>query len=61
MPSRLPETLIFETGRPGRANNYFANGRATGELLATEHLRADLPLPDNSELDVVRHFTRLSQ
>ena len=24
-------------------------------------LRDDLPLPDNSELDVVRHFTRLSQ
>ena len=24
-------------------------------------MRDDLPLPDNTELDVVRHFTRLSQ
>ncbi|MFY9779060.1 MAG: aminomethyl-transferring glycine dehydrogenase subunit GcvPB [Candidatus Baltobacteraceae bacterium] len=61
MPSRRPETLIFETGRPGRANAYFANGPAPGELLPGEFLRAALPLPDNSELDVVRHFTRLSQ
>jgi glycine dehydrogenase subunit 2 len=61
VPSRAPETLIFETGRPGRANTYFANGRGPGELLPGEHVRAELPLPDNSELDVVRHFTRLSQ
>ena len=30
-------------------------------MLPAGHLRGDLPLPDNSELDVVRHFTRLSQ
>ena len=24
-------------------------------------MRDDLPLPDNSELDVIRHYTRLSQ
>ncbi len=29
--------------------------------LPREVLRSDLPLPDNTELDVVRHFTRLSQ
>jgi glycine dehydrogenase subunit 2 len=29
--------------------------------LPEDVLRADLPLPDNSELEVVRHFTRLSQ
>jgi len=52
---------IFETGRPGRANSYFPNGRALEEFLPTGAERDDLPLPENSELDVVRHFTRLAQ
>jgi glycine dehydrogenase subunit 2 len=55
------EKLIFEQGQPGRANSYFPNGRTAAEFLPAELLRAELPLPDNSELDVVRHFTRLSQ
>jgi glycine dehydrogenase subunit 2 len=53
--------LIFETGQPGRANHYVPEGPAPGEFLPASALRDDLPLPDNSELDVVRHFTRLSQ
>jgi glycine dehydrogenase subunit 2 len=53
--------LIFETGEPGRANRYFPNGRTLEEFLPASALRRDLPLPDNSELEVVRHFTRLSQ
>jgi glycine dehydrogenase subunit 2 len=53
--------LIFETGQPGRANRYLPAGPALETLLPADALRADLPLPDNSELDVVRHFTRLSQ
>jgi len=56
-----PEPLIFETGQPGRANTYFRSGAALDEFLPMTALRADLPLPDNSELDVVRHFTRLAQ
>jgi len=52
---------IFETGRPGRANAYFPSGRALEEFLPSGAARADLPLPENSELDVVRHFTRLAQ
>jgi len=55
------EKLIFEQGQPGRANSYFPNGRTAAEFLPADLLRAELPLPDNSELDVVRHFTRLSQ
>ena len=55
------EPLIFELGQPGRANTYFPNGRSLDEFLPTSSLRAELPLPDNSELEVVRHFTRLSQ
>jgi len=56
-----PEPLIFETGQPGRANTYFRDGAPLDEFLPKTALRAGLPLPDNSELDVVRHFTRLSQ
>ncbi len=56
-----PEPLIFELGKSGRANAYFPNGRALEEFLPASVLRSDLPLPDNSELEVVRHFTRLSQ
>ena len=55
------EPLIFELGHPGRANAYFPNGRAIEEFLPASALRPDLPLPDNSELEVVRHYTRLSQ
>ncbi|MDQ2858347.1 MAG: aminomethyl-transferring glycine dehydrogenase subunit GcvPB [Candidatus Eremiobacteraeota bacterium] len=55
------EELIFERGRPGRANTYFPAGAAADRFVPSAHLRTDLPLPDNSELDVVRHFTRLSQ
>ena len=55
------EPLIFELGHPGRANAYFPNGRAVEEFLPASALRAELPLPDNSELEVVRHYTRLSQ
>jgi glycine dehydrogenase subunit 2 len=55
------EPLIFELGHPGRANTYFPNARALEEFLPAQTLRADLPLPDNSELDVIRHYTRLSQ
>jgi len=53
--------LIFETGQDGRANRYLPAGPALETLLPREALRNELPLPDNSELDVVRHFTRLSQ
>src|SRR3984957_3310486 len=53
--------LIFETGEPGRANTYFPNGRSLEEVLPKSALRSELPLPDNSELEVVRHFTKLSQ
>ena len=55
------EPLIFELSKPGRA------GCTTPELdvpqadLPTEMLRDDLPLPEVSEVDVVRHYVRLSQ
>ena len=54
------EPPIFALGKPGRANTYFAAGASADTLLPASMLRDDLPLPDNSELDVVRHYTRLS-
>jgi glycine dehydrogenase subunit 2 len=53
--------LIFDGGQDGRANRYVPPAPPLAELLPPSLLRDDLPLPDNSELDVVRHFTRLSQ
>src|SRR5271154_2319921 len=62
MPSPVFETrLIFDGGQDGRANRYVPAAPALAELLPAALLRDDLPLPDNTELDVVRHFTRLSQ
>jgi glycine dehydrogenase subunit 2 len=59
---RTPETpLLFETGKPGRANRYLPPAPELSTLLPADMLRAELPLPDHSELDVVRHFTRLAQ
>jgi glycine dehydrogenase subunit 2 len=53
--------LIFEQGQEGRANRYLDAGRPLETFLPKDVLRDELPLPDNSELDVVRHYTRLSQ
>ncbi|HEY9179602.1 MAG TPA: aminomethyl-transferring glycine dehydrogenase subunit GcvPB [Candidatus Baltobacteraceae bacterium] len=53
--------VIFELGQEGRANRYVDPGAPLTDFLPKNVLRDDLPLPDNSELDVVRHFTRLSQ
>ncbi|MHB8147753.1 MAG: aminomethyl-transferring glycine dehydrogenase subunit GcvPB, partial [Vulcanimicrobiaceae bacterium] len=55
------QPLIFELGQEGRANRYVEPGKALDAFLPGDLLRQDLPLPDNSELDVVRHFTKLSQ
>ncbi|MBV8074213.1 MAG: aminomethyl-transferring glycine dehydrogenase subunit GcvPB [Candidatus Eremiobacteraeota bacterium] len=62
LADELAAPPIFEQGQPGRANRYFPrHGEGVDAYLPREALRAELPLPDNSELDVVRHFTRLSQ
>jgi len=59
----MPETaekLIFEQGEEGRANQYVEYSKPLETFLPKNLLREELPLPDNTELDVVRHFTRLS-
>lgn len=55
--------LIFEKGRPGRRGFVLDPSDVPAEAqLPEEYLRGeDAELPEVSELDVVRHFTRLSQ
>jgi glycine dehydrogenase subunit 2 len=52
--------LIFELGQTGRANCYLEDGKPLENFLPSSLIRDDLPLPDNSELEVVRHYTKLS-
>src|SRR5215211_3880548 len=58
------EQLIFQKSRPGRRAANLPECdvpyQDTAALLGAEALRAELPLPEVSELDVVRHFTHLS-
>ncbi len=61
MSTPTSEPLIFEIGQHGRANRYVEAGKPLDTFLPKHLLRGDLPLPDNSELDVVRHYTRLSE
>lgn len=61
MSQQSPEPLIFDVGQEGRANRYLERGKPLATYLPKALVRDDLPLPDNSELDVVRHYTRLSQ
>ncbi|HLT90519.1 MAG TPA: aminomethyl-transferring glycine dehydrogenase subunit GcvPB [Woeseiaceae bacterium] len=59
---RVREPLIFEKSRPGRRATAQAPAAAAEHALPAAFLRDDTPvLPEVSELQVVRHFTRLSQ
>ena len=58
--------LIFERSRPGRASRNLlpvcdVPQQPLEALLGAESLRERLPLPEVSELDVVRHFTQIGR
>ncbi len=60
------ESLIFEKGAPGRAIPILPEmdvpERPLDQLIPASFLRQDpAPLPEVSEIEVVRHYTRLSQ
>jgi len=58
----MTEPLIFEASRPGRSASAQFPRRDGIHAIPDKYLRGDPPLlPEVSELDVVRHFTRLSQ
>lgn len=58
----VPETgLIFELSEPGRQGVCFPELDVPETELPAQMLRSELNLPEVSELEMVRHFTRLSQ
>src|SRR3972149_6037303 len=56
-----PEPVIFELSRPGRSATSQQPPAASAELPARLRRTSRPLLPEVSELQAVRHFTRLSQ
>ncbi len=54
------EPTIFELSSPGRTGVTFPEPDVPSSDLPAELLRADLPLPELAEVDVIRHFMHLS-
>jgi glycine dehydrogenase subunit 2 len=57
----MTEPTIFEISSPGRAGVKFQASDVPEFDVPKEFLREELPMPEVSEIDVIRHFTRLSQ
>jgi glycine dehydrogenase subunit 2 len=57
----MAEPTIFELSSPGRAGVTFPQPDVPLSPLPAGLVREDLPLPEVAEIDVVRHFTRLSR
>ena len=57
----MAEKTIYELSSPGRMGVKYPEPDVPLSPLPEALLRADLPLPELSELDVVRHFTNLSK
>ncbi len=57
----MPESTIFELSSRGRIGVRFPESDVPDFSLPDQFVRSDLPLPELSELDVIRHFTHLSE
>ena len=57
----MPEPTIFELSSPGRRGVRFPIADVPVTSLPENLVREDLPIPELSEIDVIRHYTRLSQ
>ncbi|MCZ2127211.1 MAG: aminomethyl-transferring glycine dehydrogenase subunit GcvPB [Anaerolineales bacterium] len=58
----IVEPTVFELSSPGRTGTTMPAADVPAADSLPEHLlRSELPLPELAEVDVVRHFTRLSQ
>lgn len=55
------EPLIFDLSAPGRMGAHLPEPDVPQYALPAELVREHLPLPEVSQIDVTRHFTRLSQ
>jgi glycine dehydrogenase subunit 2 len=58
--SEIVAPVIYEISSPGRVGCFLPRSDVPEAEVPAELLRADLPLPEVSEVDVVRHFVRLS-
>src|SRR5258708_30392682 len=59
---KVVEPLIYDLGAPGRnVSTLMPNSDVPESPLPENLLRADLDLAEVSEIDVVRHFVKLSQ
>lgn len=56
----MAEPTIFELSSPGRAGVSFPDADVPRSPLPGNFVRQELPLPELSELDVIRHFMHLS-
>lgn len=56
-----PEPLLYEMSNPGAIGYSLPECDVPPTALPNHLLRDELPLPEVAEVDVVRHFTRLSQ
>lgn len=57
----MTEPTIFEISSPGRTGVRFQASDVPSYDLPKEFQRNSLPMPEVSEFDVIRHFTRLSK
>jgi len=57
----MTEPLLYEISRPGRCSCRLPEPDVPLANLPAGYQRADLPLPEVSEIDLVRHYVRLSQ
>jgi glycine dehydrogenase subunit 2 len=55
------EPLIFELSKPGRRGTSVPRPDVPQVEIPTELMRENLALPEVSEIDVIRHYTRMSQ
>ncbi len=57
----MPEPLIYELSSPGRVGVSLPDLDVPETEIPAEWQRDELPLPEVAEVDVVRHYVRLSQ
>ena len=58
----MTEPLIYDLSAPGRCGVVLPDCDVPeADLPPKDLLREDLPLPEVSEIDIVRHYLRLSQ
>lgn len=56
----MTEPTIYELSSPGRIGVRFPESDVPAYEIPQEFVRQELPLPELSEVDVIRHFTHLS-